>query len=114
MSFEDPLDSLGERIERVIKAKHLNQSSFATLIGANKQNINRVINKESTPNYTLINQILNAIPDLNAEWLTRGVGPMWKDESSFNDTKPTKSSEDREWEDMTIREVGELLKKMKK
>lgn len=118
MTNTNPLDTLGERIEQIIEEKKLNQNSFALLVGSNRQNINRVLNKDTVPSYMLINQILLALPSLNAEWLTRGIGPIWKDEGIEQATLAPKSNGDLEkkkkgWEDMTIREVGELLERLK-
>ena len=106
--------TFGERLEILIDSLNMKRPEFSQKIGSNKQTIGHIINNKSSPNFATVMQVLDAFPNLNAEWLTRGVGPIWKDKASSNDLNPIQSSEDREWEDMTIREVGELLKKMKK
>lgn len=111
----DPLETLGERIRILIETKKMSQTAFAELIGSNRQNIVRVIAGETKPNYVFINKILLALPELSSEWLTRGIGPMMKDteDQKSNDTMPSVDQKEDDWQDMTIREMGELLKRMK-
>jgi len=114
----DPLETLGERIRTLIETKKMSQTAFAELIDSNRQNIVRVINGETRPNYVFINKILIAIPELSSEWLTRGIGPMWKGKGNPSDignsSVPPPKNEEDDWQNMTIKEVGEMLKQMKK
>jgi transcriptional regulator with XRE-family HTH domain len=76
-----------ERIKQLMAAKNLTLSSFATETNINPATINHIINGREvdgkgkvhqTPSTDVITKILSTFPDINAEWLLMGSGPMMK------------------------------------
>ncbi len=112
---------IGDQIRTLLDNLDMTQDEFAKKVGSNQRTISRYINEESTPNYKLVESIIIAFPSLSTEWLTRGIGPMWKNEkdksSSSQQLKSTGSDVETpkgdEWQDMTVRQIGELLNKLK-
>lgn len=70
------------RINEILKDKKLNAHSLSN---GNKNLWNKLymqLNKGRTLTFSTIEVILNAIPDLNTEWLFRGIGSPFKDMTS--------------------------------
>jgi len=81
-----------ERIKKIIEGKDMTLSSFANLTDIHPTTLSHIINgRESagkgrvnqTPSTDVIMKILSAFPDINAEWLLRGIGPMDKSGRSY-------------------------------
>lgn len=70
-----------DRIAQLISALGLNVNSFANRIGAKQPAIQGIVaTRGSQPSWATLEKILTALPDVSAEWLTRGIEPMFLDE----------------------------------
>ena len=81
-----------ERIKKIIDEKEMTLSSFANKTDIHPTTLSHIIKgRESagkgrvnqTPSTDVIMKILAAFPDINAEWLVRGIGPMDKNGRTF-------------------------------
>ncbi len=112
--------TFGDRLEELIDSLNLSRPEFAKQVGSNKQTIGHIINNKSSPNFSIVHKILVGFPELSAEWLCRGEGPMWKDgksvllDSSKPDTPKASTKNDRDWGNVTLRELGEMVEAAKK
>ncbi|MBN2744486.1 MAG: helix-turn-helix transcriptional regulator [Marinilabiliaceae bacterium] len=108
---------IAERIGELLKLYGLNKHQFANKIEVSSTIIYNIIGgRKSNPSYELINKILDAFPDLSAEWLLRGKGDYKIDESSERNVlssalKPCKECEKKDkMIDRLERENDRLLK----
>jgi transcriptional regulator with XRE-family HTH domain len=76
-----------DRIKKIIVEKNLTLTSFASVTDIHPTTLSHIINGRETagkgkvnqmPSTDVILKILTAFPDINAEWLIRGIGPMDK------------------------------------
>ena len=65
-----------ERLRLLIEDKGYNPKTFAEKIGMAQRTINNYVNGRF-PSYEAIHAILQTFPDVSAEWLMRGEGPMY-------------------------------------
>ena len=81
-----------ERIKRIITERDMTLSSFANTTGIHPTTLSHIINGreiagkgkvKQIPSTDVIMKILSAFPDINAEWLIRGTGPMDKNGRTF-------------------------------
>ena len=69
---------INERIKELAwSAECRNVASLAKTIGVAKTTLNNCVNG-TEPRASLLAAILNGVPDLSAEWLMRGEGPMYR------------------------------------
>lgn len=54
-----------------------NKSNFARRIGMGNRTVNDILNERTAPSVDFLVHILNAYPDISAEWLMRGTGDMF-------------------------------------
>jgi transcriptional regulator with XRE-family HTH domain len=77
-----------DRIKKIMEQKGLNASSLATVTRINSTTISHIVQgrgKEKSvqmPSTDVLTKILTAFPDVNAEWLMLGTGPMYKGEKA--------------------------------
>lgn len=72
-------NSIAERIELLIKALGYNKRTFSKAIGlGNDVTVGRIINEQREPSYKILNSIISAFDDLNAQWLISGEGEMFR------------------------------------
>lgn len=65
-----------DKLGQIVHYYGLNMSSFAKKVNIGKTLLAKYVNQGSQPSYANIVSILNAFPEVSAEWLLRGVGPM--------------------------------------
>lgn len=69
---------INERIRAAIEESDFpNVSAFAKHINVLQQTLNYCVNSKSDPHSSLVVAVLRGLPDLSAEWLMRGEGPMF-------------------------------------
>lgn len=80
------------RIKALLKAKNINASKLADEIGIQRSSMSHVLNGRNKPSLDFIQKILETYPDINAEWLIRGTGPIFSKGDLFSgqDSGPTK------------------------
>lgn len=89
------MSEIGERTRQIIEqSPYRNIKSYADNAGIKVPTLTAMVNRDVEPRFTLIASILKASPEINAEWLMRGEGPMYKDEDvEENDGNNTESEE---------------------
>lgn len=66
------------RISQLIESTGLNQTAFAARIGVLQKTLWLQLNGQRKLSLETVNAILEAFPDISAEWLMRGTGGMKK------------------------------------
>lgn len=64
------------RIREILKEFSSNPTQLSKLFGVNQKTLNSQINDTTTLSVSTILLILNAFPEVSAEWLLRGNGEM--------------------------------------
>lgn len=54
-----------------------NVTAFSKMIGVNQKTLSQQMNKECNVSLAVLLPILSSFPDMSAEWLFRGKGPMY-------------------------------------
>lgn len=67
---------LKERVRILLQRYNLNPSKLAEKYQLNQKTLNNQINSDTTMSANTILLVLDAIPDVSAEWLLRGTGSM--------------------------------------
>ncbi len=62
------------RIKEIIEAKNLTPSRFADHVDVPRSTISHILSGRNKPSLEVIQKILEAFPDIPAEWLVRGKG----------------------------------------
>lgn len=73
--------SVNQRIKILYESLNVKQKEFSESIKQNRATINNIVNNLSKPSYKVIEAIISTYPNLNANWLIAGDGPMWKEGS---------------------------------
>lgn len=69
--------AVSERLDVFLKAVNMNPFSLSKKIGGTSQKYYKIIQGKSNPQYETVERILDAFPELSAEWLMRGRGEMF-------------------------------------
>lgn len=70
---------VSNRIKALIEGLEMNTSSFSKAIGiGNNVTIGRIINESRKPSYDVLEKILQTFGNVNADWLMKGQGAMFK------------------------------------
>lgn len=80
----------GHRLQLLIKALNLNQTSFARSLGMTQPNISRMVTGENNVSTEALIRITNTHKKVNIHWLLTGEGAM------FTDTLPERSMQVQE------------------
>lgn len=65
-----------ERIMDIMKYSGKTVAQFAELIGVSPSAISHIQNRRNRPSLDIVQKILDAMPEINTEWLMRGDGEM--------------------------------------
>lgn len=88
-----------ERIQQLLKETGLTATRLADEISVERSGISHILSGRNQPSYDFMIRLLNRYPDLSAEWLLTGKGPMLK--SNFNSQdKPDSPSPGNESNDL--------------
>ena len=69
-----------DRIRELIKALALTANSFSARSGIQQSIIHNIVSgRGNAPRWETYEKILEAVPEVSTEWLSRGVGPMFLD-----------------------------------
>ena len=71
-----------ERIKMLISENAKSERDFAMKIGVNQVTLNNYTANKRKLSLEIIEAILNAFPEISAEWLLRGTGSMMLNETS--------------------------------
>lgn len=72
--------NFSNRLKLILEHFSISQNAFANKVNINRAMVANYLNG-SQPTYETLSNILNAFPQISAEWLMRGEGPMIKDDS---------------------------------
>ena len=90
-----------DRILLLLKEKNLSATKFADIIDVQRSSISHILSGRNKPSFDFIEKILNAYPDINAQWLITGHGEMFANQRAlfdeernlFSDHKSSTASE---------------------
>jgi len=66
------------RIQKVLDESGLSASKFADKIGVPRSGLSHVLSGRNKPSLDYVVKILDAFPDINPNWLIRGIGSEMK------------------------------------
>jgi len=69
-------ETVSARLDKFIKHLDVNQNDFAKSIGVSSPLISQMLNKNSNFGIDTLQKIADTYPQLNIEWLLKGVNPM--------------------------------------
>ena len=69
--------SVNQRIIILYESLNIQKKEFANQIGIAQTTLHNFLNHISEPNSKILVAILEKFPDLSAEWLLRGIEPMF-------------------------------------
>ena len=72
---------VAQRIKSILDARQISITYFAKMIGMLQVTCNRQIRGDQAVSLGLIEGFLSTFPDISAEWLLRGEGEMYRDNS---------------------------------
>ena len=84
-----------DKLRDMLEHFGMSQNAFASKANLNRVMINNYLNG-SQPTYETLFNLLNAFPQISAEWLMRGEGPMIKDDSPKEKTYAQSYAESRD------------------
>jgi transcriptional regulator with XRE-family HTH domain len=70
-----------ERIIQFLEHQGISPARFADEIGVQRSSISHIVSGRNNPSFEFIQKILTKYKSLNAEWLMRGVGSMFNNET---------------------------------
>ena len=65
-----------ERLKNWMEKEDLKSSTLADSIGVNRATISHILSGRNKPSIDLLEKLLNAYPNINANWLISGIGYM--------------------------------------
>mgnify|MGYP003991175389 CR=1 FL=1 len=65
-----------ERLKSWMEKEGLKSSAFADIIGVNRATISHILSGRNKPSIDFLEKLLNAYPNINANWLISGIGYM--------------------------------------
>lgn len=78
MPYKEKADAVRNRINDVLKEKGLTENSVAAGVSAVQSRLNSQLSHGGKITLDTILRILDACPDISADWLLRGTGEMRK------------------------------------
>lgn len=72
-----------DRIIQFLKEMNLTSTKFADQIGVQRSSISHLLSGRNKPSFDFIEKMLNAYPDVNAQWLITGKGNMLNNQASL-------------------------------
>lgn len=93
--------TMNERIRKIAKDRCGSVSALARAIGKSQANLDQYINGRVKIPLALVEDILEAFPEVSAEWLIRGKGAM-----IISDQEPQKQPEVQNGDGIVVKNVG--------
>ena len=116
------MDSINERVQKLIDLKYRSRSEFAREISVSEQYISQLVNKNSGIGIKFITKIAGVFPNINLKWLILGEGEMFERTNLFDelmeyqktDLPPTRENYERYKSilEMQLRLVNQILELM--
>lgn len=77
-----------QRVKQIIEKEGISVSKFAEKVDVGQTTLNNQLLEKRALSIDVVNKILNAFPVLSAEWLLRGKGPMYCEQTEEVETRP--------------------------
>lgn len=97
---------VGDRINDLMRVYGLTVNSFASRIGGSTAKYYKLINGKSRPDFETLFSILDKFPDISAEWLLRGDGPMKKQDLISKDDAMELKAENKALQNLLIKSAS--------
>ena len=78
MPYKEKADAVRNRINDVLREKGLTENSVAAGVSAVQSRLNSQLSHGAAISLDSVLRVLNACPDVSADWLLRGTGEMYK------------------------------------
>lgn len=78
MPYKEKSDAVRNRINDVLREKGLTENSVAAGVSAVQSRLNSQLSHGGKITLDTILRILDACPDVSADWLLRGIGDMYR------------------------------------
>ena len=73
-----------------MEAKKLSPTQFAAAINIQRSTLSHILSGRNNPSLDFIIKVVETFPDINLDWLARGVGDMYKTSNEKPDTTQSK------------------------
>ena len=73
-----------------MEAKKLSPTQFAAAINIQRSTLSHILSGRNNPSLDFIIKVVETFPDINLDWLARGVGEMYKTSNEKPDTTQSK------------------------
>lgn len=87
--------TINERFAEILKSKNISVKDAASLIGKSDVYVRKLMRAGESFGIEPVLLILNSIEDVNADWLLRGKGDMFKSSTATESSNTTDSISDR-------------------
>mgnify|MGYP000600867274 FL=1 len=87
--------TINERFAEILKSKNISVKDAALLIGKSDVYVRKLMRAGESFGIEPVLLILNSIEDVNADWLLRGKGDMFKSSTATEVSNTTESISDR-------------------
>lgn len=75
-----------QRLEQFLSAENISKAQFADNINVTRASVSHIFAGRNNPGYEFIVNLMDAYPSLNIEWLLKGKGKMYKNQSDADTT----------------------------
>jgi len=75
-----------KRLEYWMGIEGLKSSELADNISVNRSTISHILSARNKPSIDFLNKLLRTYPNLNANWLISGIGYMYENQKSHENT----------------------------
>lgn len=87
--------TINERFAEILKSKNISVKDAASLIGKSDVYVRKLMRAGESFGIEPVLLILNSIEDVNADWLLRGKGDMFKSSTATEVSSATENISDR-------------------
>lgn len=84
--------SVYQRLMSILENKQLSVNALSKIIGMSQTTLNTQLKGERTLAASVVEKFLLSFPDVSAEWVMRGTGSMYLDQTKTNVTEVTSES----------------------
>lgn len=74
-----------------MEAKKLSPTQFAAAINIQRSTLSHILSGRNNPSLDFIIKVVETFPDINLDWLARGIGDMYKTKTSNEKPDTTQS-----------------------
>jgi len=75
--------TITDRVKKIIEIKSLSPSQLADSISVNRSRLSHILTGRNNPSLDIVQNILNAYPDISPEWLIFGQGNIFRQQEDI-------------------------------